>query len=276
MNENIEEIALADVFLDRETQIRAAASEETIQRYYDVMVDIAARDKFPPILLFRDKNGRLWLVDGHHRVMSAIRRKFKTILAVIRPGSKADAIWEAAKLNSKNGLQLGRADVRRAVEMILMEWSDRSNRAIAEVVGCSHEYVRKVRESTGNLLPVEKTVGRDGKSRPAKSTQRSESSPASKTSIPEEPAELNLRDMETIVSDDPSPEVPSESESVVIQEDADVIKHQLEAANAKEQEVIAATNLLNQRIDEWFAVAPNDMWEAFDKRNRERIEALIR
>lgn len=198
-DEQIQEISLSEIHLDRETQIRVEVSEETVQRYYEVMIDEATRDLFPPILLFRDPDGRLWLADGHHRVAAAIRRKFASIRAIIRPGTKADAIWEAAKANGKNSLQLGRADVRRTVEMILAVLPDRSNRAIAEVVGCSYEYVRKLRESTDNSLSVERTIGRDGKSRPAR--RQNTKSPSN--------------------SEEDSPEVLSEDQADSLEEDID-------------------------------------------------------
>ena len=50
--EHIEEISLANVYLDRETQVRATVSEETVQRYADAMEDEECRDKFPPIILY--------------------------------------------------------------------------------------------------------------------------------------------------------------------------------------------------------------------------------
>ncbi len=182
----IENVPLSDIVLDRATQIRVDMCEETIQRYFDAMEDEQALGKFPPIRLIRDSDEKLWLADGHHRVVAAVRRKFESIPGGIRPGTKADAIWEAAKANGKNGLQLGRADIRRAVEMILTVLPDRSNRAVAEVVGCSHEYVRKLRQSTGNSLTVERTIGKDGKSRPA--YQRNKKKP------PEETAPENVSD----------------------------------------------------------------------------------
>lgn len=164
----ISEIPLSEINLDRETQIRVAASEETVQRYFEVMENEAGRDKFPPVLLFQDEDGKFWLADGHHRITAAQRRNFTTIRAIVRPGTKADAIWEAAKANGRNGLQLGRADICRAVEMILTVFPDRSNRAIAEVLGCDEKTVRKYRPSASgaDLSAPEKRTGKDGKSYP--------------------------------------------------------------------------------------------------------------
>lgn len=266
----VQEILLSDVFLDRETQIRVAVSEETVQRYYDIMVDEEARDKFPPIVLFRDGNGRLWLVDGHHRVMAAKRRKFATIRAIIIPGTKEDAVWEAIKANSQNGLPLLGVDIRRAVGMVLEIWPDRSNVMIAEAIGCNESTVRRHRDSFSTSAPAEvettKRVGKDGKRRSAKrkkKQQKTESADESASASTAQSSETE-RDCDATTQTE---NIPTAKKSVEIKCRG--------AADAKEQEVIAATDALAKRIDEWFAVAPNDMWEGFDQRNNERIGALI-
>jgi len=127
------------------------------------------RDKFPPILLYRDEAGNLWLADGFHRTSAALRRKFTSIRAIIRPGTKADAIWEAAKINGRNGLPLADTDYRRAVEIIVAAWPDRSNVMIAEALGCDEKTVRKYRpKSESDSSEPEKRTGKDGKSYPAR------------------------------------------------------------------------------------------------------------
>ncbi len=279
MKNPVEEIALADIFLDRDTQIRVSTSEETIQRYFDVMIDENARDSFPPILLLRDHDGRMWLVDGHHRVMAAKRRKFTMIKATIMPGTKEDAIWEAIKANSQNGLPLGRADIRRAVIMVLEVLPHKSTTAIADAVGCSQSYVVKIKNqviTSDNLAESEpvKIEGKDGK---MYSSRRKRNS--NKKTCPDEPvSSAKTQSSETSpdhVVVDLASEPWTEPKITAIQGDADEIKCRRIEADTKEQSVIAATNLLQQRLEEWFAVAPCDMHEGFAKRNRERIEALI-
>jgi hypothetical protein len=51
---------------------------------------------------------------------------------------------------------------------------EKSDRAIAEEIGTSHTTVQNARKATGNLLPVEKRTGRDGKKRkqPARKSKR--------------------------------------------------------------------------------------------------------
>jgi hypothetical protein len=141
-----------------------------------MMKDEQGRIKLPPILLFRDDNGILRLVDGYHRTMAAHRCQFETIRAIIRNGTKAEAIWEAARVNSQNGVPLRRCDFRKAVSMLSESYPDRSNNMIAEVLSCTEGTVRyhlnQVRKITnlpeGNSAENHKVIGRDGKQYPAK------------------------------------------------------------------------------------------------------------
>ena len=182
-NEAIETVPLDKIFLDRETQIRATVNEEMIQRYYEIMEDEEGLEKFPPIILYRDKEGDLWVADGHHRIMAANRREFQSIHAIIRQGEKADAIWAAVKANGRNGLPLGRADIRRAVGMVIATWPDKSDQVIADEVGCSRDTVRRARPAVPTCAnaQVEKRIGKDGKARPIKRVAQTPAASAKKT-----------------------------------------------------------------------------------------------
>ena len=170
-DEPIQEVPLSEITLNRETRILDGVSEETILRYTALMEDTEGRDKFPPILLYRDEEGNLWLADGFHRTSAVLRRKFTSIRAIIRPGTKADAIWEAAKSNGRHGLPLGSQDYRRAVEIIVTAWPDRSNVMIADALGCDEKTVRKYRPRSGSdLSEPEKRTGKDGKTYPTRKT----------------------------------------------------------------------------------------------------------
>ena len=275
----VEEIALADIFLDRDTQIRASVDEETIRRYFEIMVDEEARDKFPPVLFFRDKYGKLWLADGHHRIMAAIRRGFASILATVRPGSKEDAIWEAVKANAQNGLPLGRADVRRAVIMVLKAFPKKSTTSIAEAVGCVQSYVVKIKNqviTSDNLTDSEPEMveGKDGKMYKARKAKKPKTETKSGTAPPTLPETENADNRTTDANEcDVSPFEELEGEG--FSGEAATDEDRRAEADTKEQDVVAATENLRIQIEEWFAVAPDDMWAAFDKRNRERIGALI-
>ena len=287
--EHIEEISLANVYLDRETQVRATVSEETVQRYQDAMENEECRDKFPPIILYRDNDDTLWLADGHHRVMAANRRKFQTIHAIIRKGSKADAIWEAIKANGRNGLPLGRADIRRAVEMVIKNFPERSNRSLADAICCSEQMVRRLRESVApNGATERKNIGKDGKLYPAKKQGKKSFNPANKlkaeaekrkTPIPESPKTKSEeaaqeKPLET-VSEKPL-ETTVESQSPAQEEQAKPADNSnIEKANAVESQIMAMLTGFETLLRKWFELAPSDQHEAFDLRCRKRITEIF-
>jgi len=213
-DEQVQEIPLSEICFDHETQIRVAVNEETIQRYFDIMVGEAGRDKFPPILLYRDQDGGLRISDGHHRVMAAKQRLFTSIRAIVRPGTKADAIWEAVKANSRNGLPLGRADVRRAIELVIAAWPDKSDQVVADEIGCSRDTVRRARPvPTCANAQVEKRVGKDGKARPVK---RSAKSPVAATSKKTTPAPKTVAEPRAPVGEKKPVSQPSPSSTVPV------------------------------------------------------------
>ena len=71
--------------------------------------------------------------------------------------------------NRTNGKRLERGDIRRAVEIALREWPNKSQQEIAEQVGCNVAYVNRIKQelftSKKLTLPATRT-GKDGKSYP--------------------------------------------------------------------------------------------------------------
>jgi len=158
-----------------ETQIRSTTNESAVLRYAALMDTEEGPAKFPPILVYRDENGAHWIADGHHRVLAAMRCQLTEIRAEIREGSKADALWAAAEINSKNGLPLEGDDIRQTIVMLIEAWPNKSLRSIADAVGCSKSYVGLIKTQMsldGQLadnpdLLSGKTIGKDGKLYPA-------------------------------------------------------------------------------------------------------------
>lgn len=75
--------------------------------------------------------------------------------------------------------------------MLVAEWPDRSNRMIADALGCDEKTIRNHRSSisTAESSAVEMRIGRDGKKRPAKRSTKSGATKAlpqrtEKTKIP--------------------------------------------------------------------------------------------
>ena len=173
--EKIVMLPIDSVSLNCGTQIRSATNEAAVLRYAALMDTEEGRAKFPPIIVYRDENGQQWIADGHHRVMAVLRCQQTKIRAEIREGSKADALWAAAEINSKNGLPLEGNDIRQTIIMLLEAWPNRSLRSIAEAVGCSKSYVGLIKNqmftnehhANDPSLLAGKTIGKDGKLYPA-------------------------------------------------------------------------------------------------------------
>ena len=175
-------IPLAQIEIGAGTQARTRIDNALAEEYAEAMQDGAF---FPPVIVFSDgKNS--YLADGFHRVEAARRCGFLDIDAIEEQGTARDALWYALGANKAHGLRMSRADVRRAIGLALQEFPERSSRDIARQIGCGDQLVGEVRaelESNCVIHAVEKTVGADGKCRPAKRKARPapESIPAEST-----------------------------------------------------------------------------------------------
>ena len=159
-----EVLAINEIITDAGTQVRAEINETTVEEYAE---HLATGGTFPPITVFRTEEST-YLADGFHRLRAHERAGHTDIDAEIRPGTREDALWYALGANGGHGLRLTRPDKKHGVELALKAWPDRSQTRIAKQIGCSHQYVGKVRAqvATSCNLP-ERTVGEDGKSYPA-------------------------------------------------------------------------------------------------------------
>jgi hypothetical protein len=83
--------------------------------------------------------------------------------------SQQDALWFALGANRENGQRMTSADKKHAILMALTTWPEKSQRAIAEQIGCSDVYISQVKkthvQSTSHL--PDRVLGKDGKSYPA-------------------------------------------------------------------------------------------------------------
>jgi len=120
--------------------------------------DMARGVEFPPLVVF-NVDGRYILVDGFHRVAAARLAGIQKFLCDVYTGSLRDAILYSCGSNSSHGLRRKNADLRRAVERLLAdpEWSQWSNREIAEKCHVSNTFVGKCRGLTVNV-DSEKTL----------------------------------------------------------------------------------------------------------------------
>jgi uncharacterized ParB-like nuclease family protein len=155
----IAEVALDQIVVDPDCQLRAAGSKATVQEYADAIADGAS---FPPVVVFRDAGGRHWLADGFHRFEAHKAAGRQTIAADVHQGERRDAVLYAASANAKHGLRRTQEDKRRAILALLSdpEWRQWSDRKIAERTATDHKTVGKLRreisgEGEGGEIPIQ-------------------------------------------------------------------------------------------------------------------------
>lgn len=137
-------IPVASIRRDGGTQVRATLSDAAISDYTEA---IRAGASLPPIIVFHDGSDH-WLADGFHRVEAVARAGIEKVVADVRPGTRRDAVLYACGANTTHGLRRTNEDKRRAVELLLRdeEWSQWSDRKIAQTCGVSDRFVGNVRK----------------------------------------------------------------------------------------------------------------------------------
>lgn len=128
------------------TQTRAEINDAVVEEYAEFLEE---GGEFPPVIVFEDYQGVMWLSDGFHRLEAYRKQKKQKIPATIQQGTKDDAIFFGASANAEHGLRRTNADKRHAVEMLLSNplWSDRSDNWIADVAKVSNHLVSSVRST---------------------------------------------------------------------------------------------------------------------------------
>ena len=157
-------LPIEEITIDAGTQARAVIDEAIVDEYADQLTEGAT---FPPVTVFQD-GSTTYLADGFHRLEAHRRAGRREIEAEVQSGTREDALWFALGANRAHGQRLTNADKKHAIELALGAWPDRSQRRIAGQIGCSQQYVGKVRaEVTTSCHLPERTVGTDGKTYPA-------------------------------------------------------------------------------------------------------------
>jgi hypothetical protein len=155
----IREIALDELVLDPNLNLRDRLDDFTVERYADCW------QRLPPIVVW-DVDGRLLVADGFHRHAAAVMLGKRGIKAEVMHGTFTEALDFVASVNLFHGLPLTRAERRRAVEIKLKLHHDWSDRRMAEELAVSRELVAKIRRQLieGNQIPNNPgRVGADGK-----------------------------------------------------------------------------------------------------------------
>ena len=98
----------------------------------------------------------------------------------VRKGTAVDALWFAIGANATNGARRTTADKRKAIELALVKFPEKTQEQVAKHVGCVQSYVVKIRSEiiTSDIHKLPDTRrSSDGKSRPT--TYKKHAKPAS-------------------------------------------------------------------------------------------------
>lgn len=148
----IERLALGDLTLDPNLQVRGGCDGRTIDEYAALMVADPPTE-FDPIDVF-DVGGTFYLAHGWHRYHAAQRAKLDTIVCSIIEGTMEEAFEFALGANKKNGRRLTRKELWNAIDVALRQFSRWSDSRIADHVGCTHPTVGRRRKAHLKTLQV--------------------------------------------------------------------------------------------------------------------------
>lgn len=157
-------LQLATVERDPAINCRSGGVSERIAAEYADALKLGA--KFPPVVAFRDADGKHWLADGFHRCRAVELAGGSHVSADVHQGGRREALLYAAGANAAHGARRTNKDKRRAVAALLAdpEWAAKGDAWIAERCAVSDRFVAKLRPATPNRSGL-KREGRDGKLR---------------------------------------------------------------------------------------------------------------
>jgi len=129
----------------KKTQPRRRLQPDVIDRYAEALDN---GDIFPPIIVFAENGSeRYILADGFHRLAAHKQVKVKEIDCDLREGGLADAVTHALQANRKHGVPRSDVDLRYSIKLALDNpaYDGLSGRKIAELCGCTHKTVQRVK-----------------------------------------------------------------------------------------------------------------------------------
>lgn len=165
--------------------MRLKLDDGALERYAEILTSL------DPVRLRWDPDKKIhWVEDGAHRITVARKAGLAEIRARVSAGSYEDAFRAASRANDKHGVPITNADKRHRVEMALKhpEMSKWSSRRLAEACGVSPDFASRLRPEQLSSDDSSKTVGRDGKARPASRPRKPKPKPAPRAEPTPEPA----------------------------------------------------------------------------------------
>lgn len=142
------QLPIDQIHLDADMQMRAdGLNEEHVE---DLCEALRSRVTLPRLQI-RLVEGKYFLTDGFHTYEAHKREGKKKVYCEVRPGTREDAVIDAAGANQQHhGLKRSNKDKRRAVSKVLLVFPDWSARKIADLVGVSHDFVSRIRGKDDN------------------------------------------------------------------------------------------------------------------------------
>jgi len=134
-------VSIGEISIDGGTQARAEINTATVNEYAEALTE---GDALPPAVVFYD-GLKYHLADGFHRLHANRQIGATTMECDVRVGTLQDARLYAYGANKSHGLRRTADDKRKAVQGMLADFPDWSDRAIAKHVGVSHPFVAAIR-----------------------------------------------------------------------------------------------------------------------------------
>jgi len=134
-------LRLDEIFKDDSIYPRERTDEKRIDFFSDL---IEEGTQFPPIKIVKDTSGRYILIDGFHRYSAFIKLKRTEITCDLIDA--APQLWRLLSVgfNSDSSQPLKPGEIKRAIHDAWCKDNVRNKRQIADMVGCSVQWVRKV------------------------------------------------------------------------------------------------------------------------------------
>lgn len=151
-------IPITQLRTDGGTQSREAIDSTVVDDYASAM---KRGEQFPPAVVFYDGTD-YWLADGFIRRDATVWRNLGELECEVRQGTQQDAQWYSYGANKEHGLRRTTEDKQRAVKAALQHPNalGMNNGAIAKHVGCSHQWVAKIREELVSFNHLNDSLGR--------------------------------------------------------------------------------------------------------------------
>lgn len=139
----MKKLNLNAIRIDGGTQSRVEINLDAVSDYADA---IRSGAEMPAVVVFHD-GAEYWLADGFHRYHAHKAAEKASILADVQSGTQRDAILYSLGANRTHGLRRTNADKRKSVAAMVAdtEWSQWSDRKIADVCGVGHPMVAAMR-----------------------------------------------------------------------------------------------------------------------------------